>query len=236
MTDSSYTYIGEELDLFAKATNWKSYLRRQIVPHLKGDVLEVGAGIGGTTRFMHTSDARSWTALEPDETLASRMKQSLASSPITGPEPRVVVGTTATLQGEFDTAIYIDVLEHIEHDARELETVASLLRPGGKVIVLSPAHQSLFTEFDRSIGHYRRYDRAMLAACTPATLSVERIRYLDCVGLCASLGNKLLLHSAMPSPSQIRVWDKLMVPISRLLDPLTFGRVGKSILGIWSRK
>ena len=66
--------------------------------------------------------------------------------------------------------LYIDVLEHIEHDLDELARAASHLAPGGHLVVLAPAHQALFSDFDRAIGHYRRYNRAGLQKLAPAGL------------------------------------------------------------------
>jgi hypothetical protein len=101
------------------------------------------------------------------------------------------------------------------------------------VIVLAPAHQWLFTPFDSAIGHFRRYTRKTLAAAAPPELHTEKLIYLDAVGLAASLANRLLLKQSMPTHAQIQTWDRLMVPISRLLDPLLGNRAGKSVLGIW---
>ena len=58
---------------------------------------------------------------------------------------------------------------------------------------------------------------------------------MDSVGMLASLGNRLLLKSAMPTAQQIAVWDRLMVPLSRLADPLLLHTLGKSVLGVWTR-
>jgi hypothetical protein len=60
-----------------------------------------------------------------------------------------------------------------------------------------------------------------------------RLRYLDCVGLFASLANRLLLKSPSPTASLIKVWDSLMVPISRWFDPLLLFWFGKSVLAVW---
>jgi hypothetical protein len=67
-------------------------------------------------------------------------------------------------------------------------------------------------------------------------LSCKKLIYLDTVGLAASTANRLFLKSAMPSNSQIQTWDRLMVPLSRGIDPLLGYRVGKSVLGIWLAK
>ena len=99
--------------------------------------------------------------------------------------------------------------------------------------MLAPAHSWLYTPFDRAIGHYRRYDKQTLAAVTPRPLRQEKLIYLDSAGLLASLGNRLVLNSAMPTAAQIQTWDRLLVPCSRLLDPLLAGTVGKSVVGVW---
>jgi len=147
----------------------------------------------------------------------------------------VEVGTVDSLADDrlFDCILYIDVLEHIEADRAELEAAAEHLKPGGTLIVLCPAHPMLYTEFDRAIGHYRRYTKAMYRAIEPDGLRRERLIYLDSAGLLLSLGNRLLLRSGSPTLKQVKVWDRLFVPISRLMDPLLGRTVGKSIVGVW---
>ena len=66
---SDFTYVGEELDLFAQARNWKRYWSDQVRPFVTGAVLEVGAGIGTNTRLLDTPGATRWTCLEPDQRL-----------------------------------------------------------------------------------------------------------------------------------------------------------------------
>jgi SAM-dependent methyltransferase len=233
---SETTYVGTELELFAEAKVWKSYLARQIAPHLGDDVLEVGAGLGGTTRQFCTRTHSSWVCLEPDPALAVQITQSIEN----GALPaccRVEIGTTASLGGlgTFDTILYIDVLEHIEDDRGELERAARLLKPGGRIVALSPAHQWLFTPFDAAIGHYRRYSKRTLAAIGPAGLDRVRLVYLDSIGLFASLANKLLLHQSMPNPKQIAFWDRVLVRMSKVVDPLVGRSLGKSVLAVWQR-
>ena len=67
-------YAGRELELFALATNWKRYVKAEIGKYLAGDVLEIGAGIGGTTLAIHDGSVRRWTCLEPDANLAKRLR------------------------------------------------------------------------------------------------------------------------------------------------------------------
>ncbi len=232
MTYDPSHYVGTELELFANATRWKAYFSRHIARWVRGDVLEVGAGIGTNTRELHGPRVRSWLCLEPDASLAAQAAQKVAGLPTCS----VVVGTTGTAKlSNYDSILYIDVLEHIEDDHEELDRAASLLRPEGHLVVLCPAHQSLYSELDRAVGHFRRYDAKSMTACGPASLTLERVFYLDSVGMLASLANRALLKSSEPSLGQIKVWDRFMVPLSRLLDPCTGRRLGKSVVGVWQR-
>jgi len=222
--------------LFARATNWKTYLRRQVTPYLGREVLEIGAGLGGTTRHLCLGGHDRWLCLEPDPALARRLEASIDA----GELPRccrVEVGTVQDRVDEqtFDTLLYIDVLEHIRDDASELARATHLLRPGGHVVVLSPAHQSLYTPFDAAVGHHRRYSKKTIAALTPPGLRLVRLRYLDAVGMLASLGNRLILNQSMPTPKQVALWDGIMVRISRLVDPVTAYSLGKSVLAVWKK-
>ena len=207
MTD--FKYVGSELDLFAAVHNWKAYWSGRVLPFITGDVLEVGAGIGSNTALLDKGGNGRWVCLEPDSRLIAKLTEKLALSK--NPRDReAICGTLETLDAawKFDTIIYIDVLEHIEKDREELENAASSsLRPGGRIIVLSPAHQKLFTPFDAAIGHFRRYNRPMLRSISPPTLRLERLIYLDSAGLMLSTGNKLFLRQSMPTPAQLRVWD-----------------------------
>ena len=234
MTDN-YEYQGAELSLFAQAANWKTYLTRQLRPFIRAHVLEVGAGIGATTAALWSPAASRWTALEPDLQLAGQARARFERSGLD--RATVRVGTVATLEptDAFDTILYIDVLEHIDDDAAELERAARHLRPGGHLIVLAPAHQWLFSPFDAAVGHVRRYSAARLRSVGPAGLVLSRLRYLDATGMIASLGNRVLLKQSMPSPTQLAIWDGLLVPISRVVDPLMAYRLGKSVLAVWHR-
>jgi ubiquinone/menaquinone biosynthesis C-methylase UbiE len=229
-------YVGKELDVFAHATNWKKYWSSEIQSYLTGDVLEVGAGLGANTKFLKSCRTSSWTCLEPDPDLARRMRNGFMTEPRLA-DCRVETGTIETLGSDhqFDAIIYIDVLEHIEKDREELAGASRLLRRGGNLIVLAPAHQWLYTPFDRAIGHFRRYNRSSLSACSPSDCNSVRFVYLDSVGMLASVSNRLFLKQAAPDLKQILFWDRYLVPSSRLLDRLALHVVGKSILGIWRK-
>jgi SAM-dependent methyltransferase len=55
-----------------------------------------------------------------------------------------------------------DVLEHLENPSHLLSEIYRVLEPGGIFICSVPAYQWLFSDFDISIGHFRRYSRKSL--------------------------------------------------------------------------
>ncbi len=230
-----YDYIGSELTLFARATHWADYLAAQVGPQLGGTVFEVGAGQGSRTSLLCRRAAR-WLAIEPDRTMGAAL-QSQVQQAVFPPHVGVHVGTLGDLPGgeQADAVIYLDVLEHIEHDREELARAAGRLKPGGRLVVLAPAHAWLYTAFDRAIGHHRRYTLEALEAIGPGNCQVRVRRMLDSVGMLASIANRFLLRRAMPTEAQIRFWDRAMVPLSRRLDRVLGYRLGKSALIVWQR-
>jgi len=231
-----FEYIGDELELFRHAHNWKKYYGEMIKPFFGAKVLEVGAGIGATTEFLFSADVRRWVCLEPDEKMAAVIAAKIESGELPDRCEAASLSVSALSPDEkFDSILYIDVLEHIDDDASEIEAATRHLRPGGHLIVMSPAHQFLYTPFDRAIGHFRRYNKRTLSSLAPTSLKAVRLDYLDSIGAFASIGNKLLLRQSMPTLKQILLWDRRLVPISTYIDPILGFRAGKSILGIWKK-
>lgn len=228
---NDFNYSGDELQVFAFAKNWKAYWLNEVRPFIGEAILEVGAGIGSTARTLGAHQYKSWVCLEPDPKLCDKIRKEVS----VGNLPDFLdirMATTENLKSSdmFDTVLYIDVLEHIEDDSGELRRIAGNLIDGGKVIIVSPAHNFLYTDFDKKIGHYRRYSSDMLKSIVPSGMIIKKIHYLDSVGLLASLANKLFLKSGNPTHGQVQLWDRLMVKTSRILDPILGYRLGKSVI------
>lgn len=227
-------YMGRELELFANAHRWRAYWGSKVAPFLGPRVLEVGAGIGSNPLALWRPGLADWLAVEPDPELAERFLERTQGL---RPRPRVHRGTLETLSGEapFDAALYIDVLEHLEDDAEEVARASAVLRPGGYLIALSPGHPTLFSPFDKAIGHVRRYTLRGLSALVGRHLTVVQAMHLDSIGALLSLSNRLLLRAAEPTRRQLAFWNGLCVPLSHLTDPLLLHRLGRSVLVIGRR-
>jgi glycosyltransferase involved in cell wall biosynthesis len=229
-------YAGMELEVFSGADNWKAYWKTFLDPYVVGDVLEIGAGIGSNTLRLRESRQRRWVCVEPDPVLAARLRAAVDHR---GQDLHceIVEGTIARIERrpQFEAILYLDVLEHIADERTELAEAAARLRPGGHLIVLAPAHERLYSEFDRAIGHHRRYTKDTLSLVIPDDLELVRLLYLDAIGLALSASNRWFLKQAQPTAAQVRFWDRLVVPCSRVVDRVCNYRLGKSVLGVWRR-
>lgn len=232
-----YIYPGQELIFFDKAINWKKYFSSYIKPFIGNDVLEVGGGIGSTTKTLNDGTALKWTILEPDEAMVKILQFKQKTEPAFS-NCIIRRGTISelSLSEKFESIVYIDVLEHIENDMQETVKAKEHLQPNGHLIILCPAFNFVFSPFDRAVGHYRRYTSKTLKAAIPPGFTLVDLRYMDSVGLFASITNKLLLHQGVPSEKQIFTWDKFMIPLSKWTDKIFFHSFGKSILGIWRKE
>ena len=145
-------YPGNELDLFKNATNWKSYWIKYISKYINGDVLEVGAGNGINTKIIINSldSIKSYTSIEPDVELFKQSINIDIKDNFNLTQLNCLLNNL-NKKKKFDTILYIDVIEHIEDDVKELIEAKSFLKDGGNLIILVPAFNSAFSEFDKKL-------------------------------------------------------------------------------------
>jgi len=126
----------------------------------------------------------------------------------------------------LDTVVALNVVEHIEDDIGALRTVAGLLAPGGRAVILVPALQAIFGSLDEELGHFRRYSRASLAAAfSAAGLGLERMFWYNRVGVFGWWLNARVRRVKRIPIAQLRAFDRLVPTLryERFL-PLPFGQ------------
>ncbi len=215
-----------------------------IRPYMRECILEVGSGIGGNIQALLATSPKikKLILVEPDQKMHEQLCDQLRE--FNDPRLSCVCGDLNSMikKGsvkngaaniKVDTILYIDVLEHIKEDRTELERASKLLAKCGRIIVLAPAHNSLYSEFDASIGHYRRYSGKTLRRLTPSDTRLEAMFYLDSAGLLLSVANKLMLRQSTPTTTQISTWDKIIIPASRFIDRALNYRIGKTIVAVY---
>lgn len=147
-----------------------------------GRVLDFGCGAGHLLHLINRQAAVSKSfGAEVDDRLLAQCRANNPRSQIIDERTDKKIPLNY-----FDRLYTLDVLEHIEDDAATLRQLAAALKPGGRLLVAVPAHQHLYTDFDREIGHFRRYETGELRAKLQAAgLTVQQIRFWNFLGYLA---------------------------------------------------
>ena len=220
-------YPGAELDNFDKATIWRKYIFFQIKKFIKGNVLEVGAGIGSFTNN-YKNLPNKITLSEIDQENLSLIKKKFKDTKI-----NFTGDLTKNIKSNYDTIMYLNVLEHIEDDTKEINEAFQKLNPGGFLIILVPAHNNLYSEFDKAIGHFRRYEIKYFKNLKVNNSKLIKLNFLDAAGYFLYYINKIFFKKEVyPSKLKIYIWDKFFTPITFILDKILFYKFGKNILYI----
>ena len=218
-------YPGKELENFDKAIFWRAYIYHQIKKFIKENVLEVGAGIGSFTKN-YQNNIKHATLTEIDSKNYNILKKKFKKK-----KYLILNRTTKKIKKKFDTIMYLNVLEHIRDDKKELKIALSKLKKNGYLIILVPAHNNLYSKFDKAVGHFRRYEISFFHSLKFNNAKVIKCHFLDAIGYFLYFLNKLFFKKeTYPSYFKIFVWDRIFTPISIFLDVLLLKKFGKNIL------
>lgn len=214
----------DDLERLGSAKYFFDWVLDEFRPYLHGRVVEVGAGRATITRkLVDRYPDLSLVALEPADNLFPELEAWAADIPQVIARRQTletwVADGPAVPTDEVDAALYLNVLEHIADDAREIALVATVLRPGGALLVFGPAHEWLYSDLDHNAGHYRRYDLARLRRLVQdAGMAVVSLRYFDVLGVLPYLVIYRLFRRAKISGSSLWGYDRLIVPLSRFVQ------------------
>jgi SAM-dependent methyltransferase len=211
----------------ADKPRYRRYQYDLIAPHCGRSVLEVGAGLGEFATQFTDLDRLVVTDVDPAAVVLLK-----------GRFPDAEVGqfdlaAEARLDRPVDTAVAINVLEHFEDDAGVLALLARSVVPGGTIVVWVPAHQSLYSDFDRRVGHVRRYTPASLRqAAGRAGLGCELARSVNLLGGLAWWAAMRRGGTQKPNPGAVGLYDRFLVPATRVADRVLPIRFGQSVLAV----
>ena len=210
------------------AENYPRWIVDAIAPYLGRRVAEVGAGIGNVSRLLLAQPLERLAAFEPSDNMYPRLQAALAGDS----RARAIHGLFGADQagGDFDSVAYINVLEHVVDERGELERARAALRPGGHLLVFVPALAWLYSDFDRSVGHLRRYSREGLEGVVRAAgLEVVASRYFDVAGIIPWYVYFTLLGGGM-GRATVSLYDRLVVPAMRRVESVVKPPIGKNVL------
>jgi SAM-dependent methyltransferase len=223
-----------EFSALEQARNYRSAIAKLFAPHLKGDVLEIGAGIGQMlSEIAAVCRPKSLAAIEPD----SRFLPALR---VAAPNAEVWLGSEREipLHRTFDAIYSVNVLEHIEDDRAALAAWCGRLNPGGALCLLVPARPELYAAIDRDFGHYRRYtNNDLRLKLSSAGFAQQQIKYFNFAGYFAWLSNFKLLGKRKFNHNSVRLFDRFVFPLVYFLERVSGScPIGQSLVAIAKRE
>lgn len=227
---ANLSYFGKDLEDMAFAKNYHKWILERFEPYLGDTVAEIGAGTGNFTNLLIKKGIKRIFAFEPSDNMYPLLKNRFQ-------EKKEVVTINAFLYEKykkllefFDSVLYVDVLEHIESDEEELRYVYKITKKNGFILIFVPALPSLYSEFDKKIGHFRRYSKKRLVEVVKKNgFSIESIQYFDIAGAILWYIVFVLLGKTT-SKTNVSLFDKFIVPPMRFLENTIKPPTGKNLL------
>jgi len=236
--DEADAELAIALDSLDGADNYTDWLASMCEPYLGDAVLEVGAGHGDLTGRLLAG--RRVTATDLSKRCVELLDERFGHDP--GFEARccdldeLLLDEHGNRRARYDSAVLVNVLEHIDDDVGALSAVRQLLRPGGHVAVFAPAFDGLYSEYDRRIGHHRRYRRAHLVeVAARAGFDIVDARYVNSVGAIAWWCYARQLRRTPTKRTNVALYDRLVVPALRRLEERHEPPFGQSVFLVGRR-
>jgi SAM-dependent methyltransferase len=223
----------DDLECLAASNHFFDWVLKEFEPYLRGRVLEVGAGTGTITRkLIERYPDTSVVALEPADNVFASLDAYAALTKRVTARKETLAQHEASATDTFDAVLYLNVLEHIADDQQEIRLSAAALRAGGALLVFGPALEALYSDLDHKAGHYRRYSlRYLRRIVEGAGLRIVSLRYFDLLGVLPYLVVYRWLHHAEISSSTMWGYDRMIVPVSRLIQHvLPHPPAGKNVI------
>lgn len=230
-----FEYTGTDiLEVLEDAKNYNRYLTQLVYKAVATNkkksktVVDFGAGTGTFAKMLTLSKKDSLVCVELDDKQRNKMKQ----------DGLATAKNLTDIKGSVDVLYSLNVFEHIEDDFGVMRDVADKLSVGGVVLVYVPANQILYSSMDRLVEHHRRYNKKRIRSMVEdAGLTVIDLRFVDPIGYFAALLYKLIdKGDGKISPNGVKVFDRLVFPISRFIEPLTRSFLGKNLMVIAEKK
>jgi len=226
----------DTLRTISKARKFNQWMFETIQPFIKaGRILEVGSGIGNISEFF-LNNGYDICLSDVRENYCGYLQEKYKDHPQLIDIVRLDLVDPlfeqiyAPFLGSFDTVYALNVIEHIEDDVLALQNCKKLLRPGGRLIILVPAYQTLYNRFDENLYHFRRYTRSsMKEVFIKNQIPVLADFHFNFIGILGwVLSGSILRKEGIPS-GQMKIYDRL-VPVFRMIDKILLRKIGLSVV------
>lgn len=219
-------YTGTELEAMELARNYHRWILSFFRPHIRGTVVEIGAGIGTVSELLAECAPTQLRCYEPAKNLFPHLARRMA-----GFENVLVENSFYDGAVRADAVVLINVLEHIEDDRAMLERIRGSLRENGRLLIFVPALPAIFGSLDEQFGHFRRFTRVQLANLVIACrYDIDLLRYANLPGIFAWYFAGKILRQRTISPRAAAMYDKCVVPIVRAIESRIAPPIGQSLI------
>ena len=219
----------QTLEDVSSAVNYRRWLASLAVPYLGEHAIEIGSGQGDYAEEWADQGFRI-TASDAEPARLRLLRERFAAHELVDVVEYVA---PADLDGDYSAAVGATVREHIPDAVAALRGFGRLVRPGGAVVLFVPAFEMAMSRFDRAVGHQRRYRLATLgAALSAAGLRIERLHYVNSLGLLAWLAGMRLLRLTPGEGAILTAWDKGVVPVLRKAEARRPPPFGQSVFAV----
>ena len=180
------------LDIFENATVWIKYVHYLNRKYYKNDFLEIGAGIGSFTDS-YKKKIKNIFLTEIDKQNLNILKTKYQNDKnITVLENQII-----NISQKFNTICHFNVLEHIKEDKEEIINCLNRINKEGYLVILVPAHNKLYGNLDKDVGHYRRYEKSFFENLNLPNSEIVELKYMDCMGYFLYYMNKLIFKKVL---------------------------------------
>jgi len=235
------SFAAEDLEVMSDADNYIRWIFSDLVaPHLGRHVLEIGSGIGTySARIAADPKVERVTSVEVDARLVDAAREALAGAEVHKPVDHVVGDYLAAQlpKAHYDTALLINVLEHLRDDRASVRKARSELRMDGRLVIFVPAFELLMSGLDRRLGHYRRYTTESLRQLLEgAGFTVTALRYYNLTGFLGWLWRFRILGRTEQSRGLVRFFDRVVLPVQLRVERALQLPIGQSVYAVAKKR
>lgn len=229
-------YYGNELEAMSSASNYHRWIIDIFKPYLGSITAEVGAGFGDISALILEQPVKHLFAFEPASNMFSVLRTRFKDNLRITLKNNVLKTGANDYRNYFDSVVYINVLEHINDDQGELCATHNALRKGGHLLVFVPSLSWLYSNFDRDVGHIRRYEKKeLIRLVQDSGFSIINIRYLDFPGIFAWYIVFVTLKKQMKTDG-VSFYDRTLIPVIRRIESFIAPPIGKNLILIGQKK
>lgn len=238
-TDFIYKEIDQEgldtLSVINNATNFNRWMFESIKPYCKGNILEIGSGIGNISTFFLENKQYIFLTDIRDNYCSILKNKFKENSYLLGVENIDLVHPNfetkyAKFIGQFDTVFALNVIEHIKNDVLAISNANKLLKNGGNLIILVPAYQFLYNQYDKELFHFKRYVKnEVIEIFKKNNFEIINSFYFNAFGILGwFVSGKISKSKSIPS-SQMNLFNKIVF-VAKLIDKIFFNKIGLSTI------